>query len=107
MGIIDPVVLGGVKPAVAQYLSTLGPGQQAPPRPSGPDHMPSPQLFDKLHPRCGEICRSFDPTRHGAKGKKGYCGITCMTWSPEAFHYRGMQLSRHLRIRDCTNAQSL
>jgi len=80
MHLIDPVVLGGNKPAVSQYLSTLAAGEQAaPPRPSGPDHAPSDQRFDRLHPRCGEICRSFDPTRHGAKGKKGYCGITCMT----------------------------
>jgi len=77
--LIDPVVLGGNKPVVTQYLSTLAAGDQAPPaRPSGPDHAPSEQRFDKLHPRCGEICRTFDPMRHGAKGKKGFCGITCM-----------------------------
>jgi len=77
--IIDPVVLGGNKPAAMQYLSTRLLEQAASSRPSGPDHMPSEQRFDRLHPRCGEICRTFDPMRHGAKGKKGYCGITCMT----------------------------
>jgi len=79
--ILDPVVLGGNKSAMAQYFTTLAadPVQGNPQRPTDEAHQPSEQRFNQLHPKCGSVCRTFDPTRHGAKGKKGHCGITCMT----------------------------
>mmetsp|Transcript_150782 Transcript_150782/g.420295 ORF Transcript_150782/g.420295 Transcript_150782/m.420295 type:complete len:361 (-) Transcript_150782:98-1180(-) len=35
---------------------------------------PSPQMFDKLHPRCGPLCRTFDPDRR-AKPLRRHCGV--------------------------------
>lgn len=79
--LIDPIVLREEKPGVTGFLSTMTSTQQAPPRKLdiGPEYAPTGERFDRLHPKCGQICQTFDPMRRGAKGKKGVCGITCMT----------------------------
>lgn len=35
---------------------------------------PSQESFDAMHPRCGQLCRGFDPQRRGAKARK-MCGL--------------------------------
>lgn len=77
--LLDPVVLRQDTANVQQFLSTFTAAQKPDPaKKFGPDHAPTDERFDRLHPRCGQMCQSFDPMRRGAKGKKGYCGITCM-----------------------------
>jgi len=77
--IIDPVVLRADTSTMSDYLqSTLTETKKAPSQKFGPDHAPTEERFERLHPRCGQTCQSFDPMRRGAKGKKGMCGITCM-----------------------------
>lgn len=34
----------------------------------------TPQLFDRLHPKCGPLCKSFDPDRR-AKPTRRHCGV--------------------------------
>lgn len=78
--ILDPVVLRAEQPKLQQYLSTYmatQAGKTLPP-PAVGNMGPTDERFDRLHPRCGGLCQSFDPNRRGAKGKKGLCGITCM-----------------------------
>jgi hypothetical protein len=81
--LIDPVVLGksqSAKANVTKLLSTFTEPQKAGfERKDGPLHGPTDDRFDRLHPRCGQLCQSFDPMRRGAKCKKGLCGVTCMT----------------------------
>lgn len=78
--LIDPVVLREETQDVASFLnSTFREVKQDASQRLGPDHAPTEERFDRLHPRCGQLCQSFDPMRRGAKGKKGFCGITCMT----------------------------
>jgi len=31
--------------------------------------------FERLHPRCSQICKSFDPQRSGGKRNKNFCGF--------------------------------
>lgn len=76
--LIDPVVLREDKANMSAFLNTTLLEKAKPERKFGPDHAPTEDRFDRLHPRCGQLCQSFDPMRRGAKGKKGFCGITCM-----------------------------
>lgn len=39
-----------------------------------PAHV-TPEMFDRLHPQCGPLCRSFDPERRSKPGRK-HCGLT-------------------------------
>lgn len=40
---------------------------------------PSPERFDKLHPKCTSLCQAFDPQRKSIKRNTGICGMgaTC------------------------------
>lgn len=58
-------------------LTKSGPSaalQRGPPRCGPPPPVPSPELFEKLHPNCGPVCKTFDPERRG-KPQKRHCGI--------------------------------
>jgi len=43
---------------------------------SAPPRIPelSPQMFDRLHPRCGPLCKTFDPDRR-ARPMRKHCGL--------------------------------
>jgi len=77
--LLDPVVLSMEKPNVTQLLSTLKgePIRAGLDAKDGPLHGPTEGRFEALHPKCGQMCQSFDPSRRGVKGKKGFCGISC------------------------------
>jgi hypothetical protein len=81
--ILDPVVLRTEKTQVQQYITqqwATQAGKTVLQSSPGPRIVPSDEMFDRMHPKCGQLCQSFDPMRKGAKGKKGLCGInvTCM-----------------------------
>merc|ERR1711920_462029 len=42
--------------------------------PPGPGGGANPQLFDRLHPKCGPLCKSFDPDRRTKPGRRN-CGV--------------------------------
>lgn len=78
--LLDPIVFRTEKPGVSALLtsmmSTKG-EKEVGPSIGSQDKVE--QLFNGLHPKCGQTCNQFDPSRRGAKGKKGLCGVTCMT----------------------------
>jgi hypothetical protein len=79
--ILDPVILRAETPKIQQYISSYmatQAGKTLPPPAIG-DKGPTDERFDRLHPKCGQLCQSFDPMRRGAKGKKGMCGVSCMS----------------------------
>jgi len=36
---------------------------------------PTAERFDALHPRCAQLCETFDPHRKSAKRNVGLCGV--------------------------------
>lgn len=50
-----------------------GPGVAAGGRGAQPQDL-SPQTFDRLHPRCGPLCKTFDPDRR-ARPLRKHCGL--------------------------------
>jgi len=42
--------------------------------PLGPGGGANAQLFDRLHPKCGPLCKSFDPDRRTKPGRR-HCGV--------------------------------
>jgi len=71
--LIDPVVLRAPRPGIRDLLGVVvsGPGQGS----GGVDQEgPSPERFDAVHPRCGELCKVFDPQRRSAHQRK-HCGL--------------------------------
>jgi hypothetical protein len=78
----DPCIMKAARPSVANifapFVDPLDVSGQQQLRDSGP----SEERFDMLHPRCGQLCRGFDPQRKGGKGRhvcgmdvKGACGL--------------------------------
>merc|ERR1711920_709165 len=74
--LIDPVILRSEQPTVTDVLGAIvdkaGDAVQA----NNADASTSASRFDKLHPRCGQLCKGFDPHRRSAKQKAGVCGLT-------------------------------
>jgi len=78
--LIDPVMLKLDTPSVAQFLdsalreqpSKVGRGLHGK---QGPLDVPA-DRFVALHPKCGQLCETFDPMRRGVIGKTGFCGIS-------------------------------
>lgn len=70
--IVDPLVLRAPKPGALDLLGTVVGGALAPSSAEGP----SPERFNLYHPRCGGLCKAFDPTRRSAHQKK-HCGMSC------------------------------
>lgn len=73
--LLDPIVFRTAQPSVGALLSTM---MMSTKQDSNGSEDRVEQLFNGLHPKCGQICTQFDPGRRGSKGKKGMCGITCM-----------------------------
>lgn len=72
----DPCFMKAPRPGVGDIFAPLGGSQQS------RDDGPSQERFDMLHPRCGPLCKGFDPQRKGIKarhvcgmGVKGACGL--------------------------------
>lgn len=64
-----------------QLWDRVKPGGGSPSKndiPQGPNGSrlppPSPQMFEMLHPRCGQLCRAFDPDRR-ARPVRRHCGM--------------------------------
>lgn len=72
--IVDPVVVRTPKAAVSDIARTLVEGEKK----GGPDAGPSQETFEALHPKCGQLCRSFDPMRRGCRARK-MCGFDAPT----------------------------
>lgn len=77
--LIDPCVLRAERPnvdaivraAAAPVAAGAGFAQEAAGGPTG-------ERFDALHPKCAQLCHTFDPHRKTAKRNVGVCGVgTC------------------------------
>jgi hypothetical protein len=73
--LIDPCIIRAPKPTVGNLLSTAFASSHA-----QKENMPqkcadiSSSRFDALHPRCSQLCKSFDPCRRSAAGRT-HCGL--------------------------------
>jgi len=72
--LVDPVVLrpekvtiGGLIGVVASATTSSGDGNKHPDK--------CEQRFNAWHPRCGQLCKGFDPQRRSMKDRKA-CGMT-------------------------------
>ncbi|CAJ1398803.1 unnamed protein product [Effrenium voratum] len=63
--LVDPVLLRGAEMAIADVMALSSSGE-----------LPNPnqQRFDLWHPRCGQLCRSFDPSRRTSSTRRA-CGL--------------------------------
>lgn len=65
--LIDPVLIRAGTNGVWDRITCAPPNSK----------MPLPPLFDVLHPRCGQMCKSFDPSR-AVKARRIGCGqLSC------------------------------
>jgi len=69
--LVDPVLLRASKPGIGELIGALasGPGEQTA-QSSVEQHR-----FDLWHPRCGQLCRAFDPQRRNVHGRRA-CGMS-------------------------------
>mmetsp|Transcript_23399 Transcript_23399/g.66211 ORF Transcript_23399/g.66211 Transcript_23399/m.66211 type:complete len:328 (+) Transcript_23399:94-1077(+) len=67
--LVDPCVMRTPKLAISTAMKSVATG--------GATDLggPPPECFDQLHPRCGQLCKGFDPTRRGAKARR-MCGLS-------------------------------
>mmetsp|Transcript_97659 Transcript_97659/g.209548 ORF Transcript_97659/g.209548 Transcript_97659/m.209548 type:complete len:337 (+) Transcript_97659:120-1130(+) len=72
--LVDPCVLRAPKPGVVDMLRPLVESKLGVQGQGDPDL--SEERFDMLHRRCGPLCKTFDPDRKGARGRK-MCGLGC------------------------------
>lgn len=69
--IVDPVMVRADKVSIGDLLGTLLPGGRSAPRMNT-----SPEMrFDQWHPKCGQLCRTFDPQRRSIHARK-HCGLS-------------------------------
>lgn len=67
--IVDPVVLRPSPATVGSLLGTLTKSKQN-------EAEPKEKLrFDLVHPKCGQLCKAFDPLRRSTHGRK-HCGLS-------------------------------
>jgi len=70
--LVDPVMLRAPKPGIGDLLGTLtsssAPGEQG-------QQTVEQHRFDLWHPRCGQLCRAFDPQRRTAHARRN-CGMS-------------------------------
>lgn len=70
--IVDPMLLRAPKPGISDLMgAAFGKG-------GAPASGPNEQLFDQLHPRCGALCKAFDPSRKNAHQRR-VCGMNTST----------------------------
>lgn len=71
--LIDPCVVRSPKTnGVSDFVRPLMSNTQE--DTAAADSGPSQASFDAMHPKCGQLCKSFDPQRRGAKARK-MCGL--------------------------------
>jgi hypothetical protein len=70
--LVDPVVLRAPRPGLGDILGSLPGGSAF--RGGCPTVGPSPERFDQLHPRCGGLCKAFDPQRKSGNQRRS-CGL--------------------------------
>lgn len=58
--------------ANGSFLTSSMTGTQMDQKASAPT--PTPEMFDKLHPKCGPLCKTFDAERSGKPARK-HCGL--------------------------------
>jgi len=81
--IVDPVMLRASKPTIGDLIGTLattaiqGSDQQQQQQ-TGDAVAAEQHRFDLWHPRCGQLCRGFDPQRRSAQPRKA-CGLSMPT----------------------------
>jgi hypothetical protein len=75
--LIDPCMMKAFRPSVAKMFAPVATD------PFDDSSGPSQERFDMLHPRCGQLCKGFDPQRKGVKarhvcgmGVNGACGLS-------------------------------
>jgi len=69
--IVDPVVMRAPQPGIGDLLGAIAP---VPAIGGATPNGPSPERFDQMHPRCGDLCKVFDPQRRSAHQRK-HCGL--------------------------------
>lgn len=72
--LIDPCMLRSELPKVGDVVQAVAVNALAAPT-DAPVAGPTPERFDMLHPRCAQVCRSFDPQRRSVKKNVGACGM--------------------------------
>jgi len=80
--LIDPCIIRAPQATVGNLLSTLAAGvaqKENVPQVVATGADISSERFDALHPRCSQMCKSFDPFRRSSAGRK-HCGldVSCM-----------------------------
>jgi len=70
--LIDPCVLRAARPTVTDLINTVMPKPVANAS-AEPKLGPSPERFDAMHPKCGQMCKAFDPQRRGGQMRNA-CG---------------------------------
>eukprot|EP00927_Polykrikos_kofoidii_P048975 TRINITY_DN4312_c0_g1_i1.p1 TRINITY_DN4312_c0_g1~~TRINITY_DN4312_c0_g1_i1.p1 ORF type:complete len:370 (+),score=73.55 TRINITY_DN4312_c0_g1_i1:122-1111(+) len=70
--LVDPLVLRTPKAGITDLLGAIVPGKSA--ANEVPSEAPNAERFDQFHPRCGCLCKAFDPQRRSAQQRK-HCGM--------------------------------
>lgn len=76
--LLDPVLLRSPQVTLTGLLGTMMAGGADHEPSFEPERGPGDLRFEQWHPRCGELCRAFDPTRRSAHCRK-HCGINLPT----------------------------
>jgi len=62
---VDPCMYHPEAPGIGDLLSSVV---------TGPRGQGTPEKFEILHPRCGQLCKVFDPSRRGPQARR-HCGL--------------------------------
>merc|ERR1711920_119607 len=71
--LVDPVVLRAAKPTLGDIVGAVV--SAATTDDNGQNVDKSEQRFNVWHPRCGQLCKGFDPQRRSIKDRKA-CGLS-------------------------------
>merc|ERR1712190_650383 len=71
--IVDPVVLRSTQPGIGDLLGVIASGAQG--GQAVDVQGPSEERFQTWHPRCGQLCKAFDPQRRSCHDRKA-CGLS-------------------------------
>lgn len=70
--IVDPVILRPAQASVGSLLGALAANKS-----DSKETEPKEKLrFDLMHPRCGPLCKTFDPLRRAPHGGRKHCGLS-------------------------------
>uniref|UniRef100_A0A7S1R1W4 Alpha-type protein kinase domain-containing protein n=1 Tax=Alexandrium catenella TaxID=2925 RepID=A0A7S1R1W4_ALECA len=71
--LVDPVLLRAPKPSIGDLIGTLASGGNSGEQGAQPSI--EQHRFDLWHPKCGQLCRAFDPQRRSAHARRA-CGLS-------------------------------